>query len=324
MMRHVNLPAVALALGLLGAAVPKIARADEPASDSSAKQKEEEARTHFAAGVNLVRDPARPRYDEAYAEFKQAYSLVASPKILGNLGLCAMKLERDGEAIDAYTRYLKEAPDVTPEEREQAERDLTTLKATLATVTIETTPPGGTIVDARMPNQGEPIRNVYGPIAAKTQLGVRRGHHVMRVRFDNGREATWEADIAGGESHVFEMPADVAEPVRGPDVTTTSRPIPTSVYVAGGLTVALGIGSLVTGLVAVNKHSDFEETNNGTDPTAAEDLRSSGQTLNTVSDILLIGTIVGAGVTTFLFLTRPVSHRNEPKMGFKSPLQLHF
>src|SRR6266481_4578482 len=59
-----------------------------------------EARTHFAAGVNLLRDPDGARYEEAYREFKAAYAASPSYKILGNLGLCAMKLERDGEAIE--------------------------------------------------------------------------------------------------------------------------------------------------------------------------------------------------------------------------------
>ena len=51
----------------------------------------EEARTHFAAGVALLQDPKEPRYEEAYREFKAAYAAAPSYKILGNLGLCAMK-----------------------------------------------------------------------------------------------------------------------------------------------------------------------------------------------------------------------------------------
>jgi len=85
----------------------------------------EEARTHFAAGVALLQDPKAPRYEEAYREFKSAYAASPSYKILGNLGLCAMKIERDSEAIQAYERYLKDAgTDVTSEQRAQVQRDL--------------------------------------------------------------------------------------------------------------------------------------------------------------------------------------------------------
>src|SRR5690606_41982881 len=46
------------------------------------------------------------RYEDAYREFKVAYAECASWKILGNLGLASMKLERDGEAIEAIQGYL--------------------------------------------------------------------------------------------------------------------------------------------------------------------------------------------------------------------------
>jgi hypothetical protein len=290
-----------LALALIAAA-PSAWADDDPQAD---------ARVHFNAGVNLLQDPARPRYDEAYAEFKKAYSLVRSPKILGNLGLCAMKLERDGEAIDAYTRYLSEVPDLTPEEKAQVARDLDTLKATLATVSIESHPDGAAIRDTRIPVQGDDITNSYGTLAGRMELKLRRGHHVLKARLDDGREVAWEADIGGGESHVFELPelAPPEPPRRAPEAVAPAapptRPLGTPVYVAGGVTVALGIASLATGLVALDTRSTYDQKNSGDDPKAAEDLRGRGTTLNVVSDVLLIGTLIRAGVTTYLFLTRP-------------------
>src|ERR1700677_4255465 len=77
----------------------------------------EEARTHFSAGVALLQDPKAPRYEEAYREFRAASAAPPSYKILGNLGLCAMKIERAAEAIHAYETYLKEAgPELTTEQ----------------------------------------------------------------------------------------------------------------------------------------------------------------------------------------------------------------
>ncbi|HYJ09195.1 MAG TPA: hypothetical protein VEX18_09295, partial [Polyangiaceae bacterium] len=69
------------------------AAADVPISDN--------ARAHFNAGVSLLQDPDGARYEEAYREFQAAYADSPSWKICGNLGITAMKLERDGEAIDA-------------------------------------------------------------------------------------------------------------------------------------------------------------------------------------------------------------------------------
>lgn len=90
----------------------------------------DEARKHFNAGVALLRDPDGARYEDAYREFKVAYEASPSWKILGNLGLAAMKLERDGEAIAAFERYLSEGKkELDPTERSDIERDLSTLRA---------------------------------------------------------------------------------------------------------------------------------------------------------------------------------------------------
>ncbi|MBV9949955.1 MAG: hypothetical protein JOZ69_24140, partial [Myxococcales bacterium] len=92
--RYIAGAAVACAMVMVSA--PRAARGDEAVS--------EEARKHFAAGVSLLQDPDGARYEDAYREFEAAYAASSSPKILGNIGYCALKLERDGEAIAAYSR----------------------------------------------------------------------------------------------------------------------------------------------------------------------------------------------------------------------------
>src|SRR5262245_21338337 len=71
-----------LAVALLGSAVP--ASVQEAIS--------EEAKLYFANGVELLQDQP-PNYTDAYYQFKLAYEKSGSWKVLGNLGLCAMKLE---------------------------------------------------------------------------------------------------------------------------------------------------------------------------------------------------------------------------------------
>src|ERR1700761_1945396 len=76
-------------VALIIATAASAAWADEvPISDS--------ARQHFQAGVNLLQDPDGARYPEAYREFQMAYAVSPSWKILSNLGIAALKLERDG------------------------------------------------------------------------------------------------------------------------------------------------------------------------------------------------------------------------------------
>ena len=283
------------------------------------------ARTHFSAGVNFMQDPDGARYEEAYREFKAAYAESPSWKILGNLGICAMKLERDGEAIDAYEKYLKEGgSQLGAAERAQFTRDLSTLKASVVSLTLDSKPAGASYVDERVPVRGEPVVNRYASTAGKLALGIRPGHHRITAHLDGYQDAHWEFDAppSGKVSHVFTLekptagtPATPPTTPAGPPATgapgtplpthATTRPIPTGVFIGLAATGAFAVGAGVTGVLALKKKSDFNAANNGSDPTAASDLRSSGKTMNLVTDVLLGGAVVAAGVTAVLYLNRP-------------------
>src|SRR5262245_1064113 len=117
-----------LAFAVLVSAIASRASADDAAM--------EEARKHFKAGVAYLEDPDGARFEEAYGEFKKAYEISKSAKVLGNLALTAMKLERDAEAIEAFSRYLEEVPDIDADERAQSVRDMQTLIASAVHVRI--------------------------------------------------------------------------------------------------------------------------------------------------------------------------------------------
>jgi hypothetical protein len=268
----------------------------------------EEARTHFAAGVALLQDPKAPRYEEAYREFKSAYAASPSYKILGNLGLCAMKIERDSEAIQAYQRYLKEAgTDVTNEQRAQVQRDLLTLRAGVLEVTVSSDPPGASIVDSRTPVEGPDVRNSYGSILTPTTLGLRHGHHVITARLQGYLDQQWEFDATESTAppHTFTM----TRPTVADRPTIRERPVPTGAYVAGGATIALALGGTFFGALALQRHSDFVSVNDGLHVTEAASDRSSGQTLNIVTDAFFGAAIIGAGITTYFVLSRATVQR---------------
>ncbi len=280
-----------------------------------------EAREKFRAGVALIKDPDGARYEEAYIAFKAAYAISPSPNMLGNIGLCALKLERDGEAIEAYTTYLAKGTGIGEDEKRQIETDLATMKSTLATLELELVPPGATVIDKRQRASGNAIRNPYGPFTSGTgKLGLRAGTHELTISAEGYVDQTLTVDLAPGQtlkkSVTLEKPA--APPPGGgagggtpgttpAPVTTTEmeRPVPVYVWVTLGLTGALAIGAGVTGGLALANKSDFDEANTGSDPQGADDLRSKGQALNITTDVL-IGTAAAAGaVTLILFLTRP-------------------
>jgi hypothetical protein len=286
---------------------PAARAADVPISD--------EARTHFAAGVALLQDPKAPRYEDAYREFKAAYAASPSYRILGNLGLCAMKIERDAEAIEAFETYLKEAgPELTQAEREQMQRDLLTLKAGIVRVTVSSNPPGASIVDVRTPIEGNDVRNAYGPVSAPLVLGLRRGRHVITARLSGYLDQQWEFEASGTTlpAHVFAMVRPAASspaPVAALPRSIAVRPVPTAAWVSGAATLGLAATGAVFGVTALQKHSDFNSVNDGLHVSEATSDRNSGETLNRIADGFFAGAALAGVVTTYLVLARPTVER---------------
>jgi len=300
-----------------GAAPPK----SNPAGIS------DEARTHFAAGVSLLQDPEGEKVEEAYREFRTAYDLSNSPKILGNMGFCAMRLERDGEAIDVYSRYLREVPDIDPDERAQIVRDLQTLSVGVVRLTIDFDKPGVRIVDVRTPVRGERVTNTYAPATGKLEIGVRPGHHVITAKLPDHEDAVWEFDAfaASREKMAFTMRPRVVAPVQGPvGDTNSSRGSNVGPWIVMGIGGAMLLGGALTGIVALGKTKDIEDRCPGDVCPKTFDLndeRSSAKTFVRVTDVLLIGGgVVTLGGLGWLLLSGPKSTESTPaKAAFARP-----
>ena len=80
------------------------------------------------------------------------------------------------------------------------------------------------------------------------------------------------------------------------------RPIPTSVYLAGGITLALTAGAGASGLAYLKKRDDFRARMNASD---AEARRDSALKYGYLNVGMWAAAAVGAGVTTYLYVTRP-------------------
>jgi hypothetical protein len=222
----------------LSATSSAVRAADGPVNDEVVR--------HFKAGVAILQDPEGPRFEEAYAEFKRAYELSHSPKVLGNLGLCAMKLERDGEAIAAYTRYLKEVDDIDPEERAQVTRDLQVLTTSAATVRLSTRAPAATIVDTRLPVSGASVTNFYEATPPVTVLTLRPGRHALVLRIDGKDRARWEHNAAPGESISHELVVN-DEPLAPPPPPPPPPGKSGGVRAGPVVLIAVGAAALVAG-----------------------------------------------------------------------------
>jgi hypothetical protein len=227
-----------------------------------------------------------------------------------------MKLERDGEAIDAYTRYLAEVVDIDPDERDQITKDLQTMKSGLIKLTLMVKGKGAlSVVDTRTPTSGSPVVNTYGPITgASLTIGVHPGRHTLRARAANGDEsATWELDAVPGATaeHTFTIvTAPPPTPVTFATPSTpkaseqhSSRAVPWVLTTLGGAAL---IGGAVTGLIAMNKVSRLESRcPNDVCPagTGLAGERESIKRYGRATDLLLIGggVVMTTGAVWLLF-----------------------
>jgi hypothetical protein len=236
-----------------------------------------------------------------------------------------MKLERDGEAAEAYEKYLAQGgKEIDAGERTQVERDLAALKAQLVHVRIELFDGSGTIVDQRERSRGDIVGNDYRVTGVAMELGLHPGHHVMKARLSRG-EAKWEVDLEPGAtvSHRFELaPAAAAPLVASPSSTSPSspgappaapgaEPAPDSkvlAYVVGGVgVVGIGVGT-VFGLQTFSKKSQRDEVcHDGLcDTQAGLDYDKEARTAATISTVGFGVGLVGLGVGAYLFF-RPSS-----------------
>lgn len=293
---------------LIGA--PAVAHAEE-------QQEMSEARKQFQAGVNLLDDPDGAKYEEAYHAFKKAYELSRSPKVLGNIGFCALHLERDGEAIDAYASYLREASDVDEREKAQIQRDLATLTSTVAKLRVHVKRRNGSalvLVDTRILTRGTPIENSYPIAGTEAAIRVRPGRHTLKLKDAEGESIALETTIEPGSEKVHEL---VFPP---PKTESAVRVMPReSPSMAGplvlGITGLLAVGGGVTmGLVARSKTAEIGRSCPGDTCPASYDLdgaRTRAKTYGTMADIGFVagGTFLAGAALWYLLLPSSKSER---------------
>ena len=295
----------------------------------------DEAKKHFGVGVDFLNDPSgSPNYEEAYREFYKAYEISPSWKILPNLGLCAMMLERNTEAIEAFERFLEEAnalgkkmPKSEKEKVPQVEKDLNALKTSSATVTVTAVASGAIrLIDQRVKSTGQLATNTYSIDGGKSlTLKLKSGHHTIIAKSE-GKEERWEVDLQSSQSveHNFSFAtvlspaplasASAATPVASappPEENRNDSPASTKMAPlrkAGIATAAVGgalmIGGVIVGVLGKSQLSDLESSClNKQCPSSKLSERDSIESKQTLANVFLVGGgIVAAGGITMIVL----------------------
>lgn len=293
----------------------------------------QEARVHHEKGIAELK-AERPDYAEAYREFKTAYAVSPKWQILGSLGIAALHLERDGQAIAAFEKFLVEGGSNVPADiRSQTENDLATLKATLVRVSITVNQSGATLVDERLDGV-TPVVNRYEPLASSAVIGVRAGRHRMTVTLPGYEPAVWEFDGAPKTelSHAFNMePASasgagssaagapsMAAPagteVSPPDRAGRGRGRVSPAFIVGAVgTGALLVGAGISSGITLATTSKYEDANDGSNVSRADRLRDDVKQQRLITDVLWIAGLLAAGGTTYLYLNAPRADTRESR-----------
>ncbi len=161
--------------------------------------------------VEGVRQLHAQAYEQALANFLEAYAKFPSPKILLNIGSTLRDMGRGADAANTYQRYLTD-PTTGTERVAEVKQILLDLDQQLTILTVRVSPSGSDVsID------GGP----FVPVGSALLTRVRPGLHLVRIRKG---DASSEITVNGFEGEIKEVTA--ALQVDAPAETPASTPTP--------------------------------------------------------------------------------------------------
>lgn len=274
--------------------------ADKPAPSEAQKS---EARARYERGLKLYDQGA---YDAALVEMRRAYELAPTYKILYNLGLIHKQLNDHASALDAFRQYLAEGGKKIDAKRQaEVERAIKELEPLVATVTIQVDTDG-----AEVSVDDAPIGT--SPLSAPILLNA--GKRRISAKLPGKPAATRVITVAGSDTVTVKLElaesktvaTTTTEPKKPPPPPPleTKREIP---WVAWGVTGGIAAGAAVAGIVTLTSAASLRDKRD-TPNVSRDDLDAASSRTRTwalITDVLLVGTVVSAGVSTWLTFKSP-------------------
>lgn len=271
----------------------------------------EEARTRFQAGVQLFHEGS---LDAALAEFRKAYQLAPTYRVLYNIAQVQFELHNHVEALKSFRQYLTEGGSEVPADRRaQVEGEIQKLERRVALLEISTDVDGADILVDDVPIGTSPLR---APVMVNA--GNRR---VTAIKV--GRVTTAQALTAAGGERVkvhLELPevlvARPLERVGGPGpAAAPPEPSRTKMWVALAATTALGIGAGTFGLLTQQAKQDFDKQLK-TFPNTKENIDRARHKMvvnAAITDGLAGATLLAGGLTLYFAFSSPDSDEPEAR-----------
>jgi tetratricopeptide (TPR) repeat protein len=310
----------AVCVVLVSHLAPPVSRA-APVSDPTTVQ---EAQDRFRRGVSLYEEGDATG---ALVELERAYQLAPHFKILYNLAQISFQTRNYAAALQYFGRYLADGGDqILPARRREIENEIRSLKQRTGRIDVQVAEKGSEISIDDAPVGTSPLG---APVLANV------GRHRVEVMSASGQRRSRHVALAGEETVTVSFDgAGPLPPLAPAPITPTasllaagqdpgaphqhadqlsersespSRVRRSSNWLPWTLTAAFAVGAGVTGGLALARSSEARDELN-TFPASQgnlDQLRSEQQTFSRISDGLLIGTLVMAGVSLYLGLSRP-------------------
>jgi hypothetical protein len=276
--------------------------AAQTAPPKAESTKRAEAIERFDRGVELYKEG---NYPAALSEFRAAYDLSPSYRVLYNIGQVNFQLQDYVSALKALETYVSEGQgEIPPARRAEVEEMIGKLRNRISTLEIRVN-----VADANISVDDVPVGKA--PLAAPTQVNA--GRHRVTASREGYAPVTRSVDVPGAKSTTVELElvplaAQVVTAPAAGEVSKGPQPGPrmtTLSWIGIGVTGALTAAAIGTGIAAVSAKNELDAAP-PSDP-AAEDARSRVQTFSVATDVLIIGAVVTLGTTLTLTFLRPSS-----------------
>jgi hypothetical protein len=279
----------------------------------------DEARQRFQKGVQLFHEWS---FEAALAEFRKAYQLAPSYRVLYNIGQVHYELHNYVDALKAFRQYLSEGGTEVPvDRRTQIEADIRKLEARVGYIEVVANVEGQVAID------DVPV----GTLPIKAPILVNPGMRRVSVTKPGFGTTARNVSIAGGDHAKVELELTEAvasgrgvQGTRG-KVDPRAEKSKTGMWIGVATTGALAVGAGVFALLAQDAKRDFEHQLGVYPNTKAEidDARSTMQRNAAITDVLTGAAVVSAGVTLYLAIsgsgsrdTAAVAPSTKPRVGF--------
>lgn len=261
-----------------------------------------EAQTRFRRALELYQEG---NLDAARTEFRRAYEIAPSFKVLYNLGQIEFELQNYPAALSAFTRYLTEGGEQIPEARKtQVEKDIEKLHARVATIDLKVNVEGAQIA----------VDDVaLGTAPLTTPLLVSAGRRKISVSHPGYVSETRNLDLGGGDRSAVEislqevapasaaltMPVPMAHAETTPSPSRQQRSIP---WAGWSVTTLLAASAGVTGGLALSTSQKLRQDRGqlGADRGELDHRQRQVNALALASDLCTGAAVIVGGISLYL------------------------